>query len=588
MMEVALPPNVQVIIQTGGAYIWHNTQVNEAKLQRYVYNSEGFYLVEEQPKASMGSSDTLAGFLRFCKDHYPAAHTMVIFWDHGGGSVGGAAYDECYGYDSLTLNEFHDAFEAVYPLSETSPPLDVVGFDACLMATIDTAYTFSDVAQYLVASEETEPGCGWYYTGWLRALAENPGMDGAALGRALCDTFAEGCRIDGSAGEITLSVTDLTRIGPLLSAYEALGQEALLNAVDNPGFFPAFGRMADRAENYGGNSEDSGYTNMVDLGDLARNCADLLPRSAQSVQDALADCVVYKINGPYRTDAMGLSCYYSYNGDRKDYTGYAGISASEAFTWLYGYELDGDLGERGMAYLNGIGYQDETVPEVLTLETEGESEDYPVYVDSEGTAVLDVGPDVANMLKGVYFRLAYVDEENDAALLLGRDNNLYMDWENGVFSDNFHAAWGAIDGNLVYMEVVYEGDGYDAYSVPILLNGAEYHLRVVYDYADACYYILGARQGLADNNMADKNLRQLLPGDEITTIHYGATVYGDDAFEPFEVDTFTVTEDTSFEEVDMGDGTYAMLFELVDARNNTAWSEMVVFTVEDGVIYTEA
>ena len=587
MLSVQLSENVEVVVQTGGSYMWHNSQVSDEVLQRYVYNSEGFFLVDEQPVASMGSPDTLADFLRFCEKHYPAAHKMVVFWDHGGGSVGGAAYDERYEYDSLTLDEFYDAFGRVYDLSVDHPPLDVIGFDACLMATVDTAYTFCDVAHYLVASEESEPGCGWYYKGWLQALSDAPAMDGAALGRVLCDTFAEGCELDEVAEEITLSVTDLTQIGPLMTAYEALGQEALLNAVENPGFFPAFGRMATRAENYGGNTEDSGYTNMVDLGDLARNCEELLPVNAQSVQDALEACVIYKINGPCRTEATGLSCYYSYNGDEEDYAGYAGISSCEAFTLLYGYELEGTLEESGLDYLSGIGYVSREVPPVRTLKSVETEQEYPVAVDRDGNAVLNVGPDVANLLKGVYFRLAYVDADADTAHLLGRDNDLFADWENGVFSDDFRGVWGAIDGNLVYMEIVYEGDGYNAYSVPILLNGEEYHLRVIYDRGGGEYRILGARRAAEENGMSDKNLRQFQPGDEITTIHYGATAYGEDNFAPFEADTFTVTEDTAFAEAAMGDGTYAMLFELVDVRNDTAWSDMVLFTVQDGVIYTE-
>ncbi len=587
MLEVDLPDNVQVVVETGGAETWHNTQVDADKLQRYVYDSDGFHLVDEQPRGNMGSADTLADFLKFCSSHYPAAHKMVIFWNHGGGSVGGAAYDENYKYDSLKLNEFYQAFKEAFELSTENPPVDVVGFDTCLMATIDTAYTFCDIARYLVASEESEPGCGWYYTGWLQALADNPGMDGAQLGKAVCDSFATGCKEEGVADEITLSVTDLGRIGNLMEAYENLGQEALLNAVDNPGFFPALGRMASRAENYGGNTEDAGYTNMVDLGDFARNCQELLPESAGAVQDALENCVVYRINGPYRTKATGLSCYYSYNADRKDYSEYADIAACDAFTYLYGYEIDGALDDRGMQYLNGIGFEREELAEVPTLSDIDAEQDYPVYVDADGNAVLEVGPDVANVLKGVYFRLVYVDEAQDMALLLGRDNNIYMDWENGVFRDNFQGTWGAIDGNLVYMELIYEGSDYNTYMVPILLNGEKYNLRVVYDYNDAQYYILGARMGLDANGMADKNLLQLTPGDEITTLHYVASMSGADAFELYEMDTFTVTEDTSFAEVDMGDGEFAMMFELVDARNNTTWSQMALFNVEDGVIRTE-
>ena len=193
LMEAELPENVKIVIETGGSSQWQNETVEADYLERYVYSSEGFECVEQLDSANMGESSTLADFLEFCRDNYPAEHTAVFFWNHGGGSAGGVAFDELYGYDSLSLAEIYDAFDSVYELSEENPPLELVGFDACLMATVDTANAFSDIARYMVASEETEPGNGWYYTGWVQALADNPQMDGAELGTVICDTYMEGC-----------------------------------------------------------------------------------------------------------------------------------------------------------------------------------------------------------------------------------------------------------------------------------------------------------------------------------------------------------------------------------------------------------
>ena len=134
------------------------------------------------------------------------------------------------------------------------------------------------------------------------------------------------------------------------------------------------------------------------------------------------------------------------------------------------------------------------------------------------------------------------------------------------------------------MEVSYEGEDYTSYSVPILLNGKEYNLKVIYDYNDEKFYILGARKGLSDSGMADKNLVQLKPGDEISTIHYASSISGDDDLQAVAVDTFTVSENTEFTEVDMGDGVYLMMFELVDAKNSSIYSEVVQFVV-DGDYY---
>lgn len=54
MMEVALPENVRVIIQTGGAKTWQNNVVDADVLQRYVYDSEGLTLVDELPPRQHG------------------------------------------------------------------------------------------------------------------------------------------------------------------------------------------------------------------------------------------------------------------------------------------------------------------------------------------------------------------------------------------------------------------------------------------------------------------------------------------------------------------------------------------------------
>ena len=67
LMEVELPENVNVVIETGGANEWQNDVVDASKLQRWVYNSEGLNLVDEQPSASMGDAETLADFLSFAK-----------------------------------------------------------------------------------------------------------------------------------------------------------------------------------------------------------------------------------------------------------------------------------------------------------------------------------------------------------------------------------------------------------------------------------------------------------------------------------------------------------------------------------------
>lgn len=582
MMEVALPENVRVVIQTGGAKTWQNNVVDADVLQRYVYDSEGLTLVDELPPASMGDAATLTDFLRYCKQNYPAEKTAVLFWNHGGGSVSGAAFDERYGYDSLTLDEMQTAFGRVWEADENNPPLELVGFDTCLMATVDVAGTFAGTARYLVASEEVEPANGWDYTGWLGALAADPAMDGAALGEVICDAYYAGCQAVGTHSNATLSLTDLTRTGPLLEAYEAFGTEALAAACEDPGFFSRFARVAAQSENYGGNTREQGYTNMVDLGHMARQSAGLL-QTAGDVLKALEDCVLYRVSGPYRTESTGLSCYYSYNGDLNDLYGYTNVGAGQAFKYFYSYELTGQLDDNGMEYISDLNYEE--LPQIQSLATMG-WDGMPLQVDENGVSHLTLGPEADSILAGIGFSLYYFDEENDIMLLLGTDNDMNADWENGVFSDNFRGVWGGIDGHMVYMELCFEGEDYNLYSVPVLLNGEPYNLQVAYDFTTEGWSILGARQGIGEAGMSDKELRLLQPGDTLTTIWYLSSYSGEDGLEAYAVEELTVTADTAFAEMELPDGRYGMVFEMRDAMDNYAYSDSVFFLCEGGEIST--
>lgn len=582
LMEVELPENVNVVIETGGSAVWQNDMMDADKLQRWLYNSEGLQLVDEQPSASMGEAQTLADFLSFAKENYPAEKTAVVFWNHGGGSVTGAAFDEIYGYDSLTLDEMYQAFSSVWNPSMEKQPLELIGFDTCLMATVDVAYTFADLAHYLVASEETEPANGWYYSQWVGTLAQNPSMNGEELGKVICDAYYAGCEEVGTQDNTTLSLTDLTKVQTLLDAYDTFGAEALAAACTDPGFFSQFGRVAAQSENYGGNTKEQGYTNMVDLGHMARQSVGMLG-SAQEVLDALDDCVLYQVGGQYRTEATGLFCYYSYNGDVEDFNSYAGLGAGVAFKYFYSYELTGELDNSGMAYIADMDFEE--LPEVKNL-LSTDWDGAPLDLDEDGVSFLTLGPEANDILAGIGFSLYYVDEESDMMLLLGTDNDMNADWDNGVFSDNFRGVWGSIDGNIVYMELSYESEDYNLYAIPVLLNGEEYNLQVVYDFSTDEWNVLGARQGIDNSGMADKELRLLQEGDEITTIWYMSTASGDDEFEPYTAATVTVTADTAFGEMELPDGSYSMVYEMRDAMDNYAYSEPVTFDCADGEIYT--
>jgi hypothetical protein len=183
-----------------------------------------------------------------------------------------------------------------------------------------------------------------------------------------------------------------------------------------------------------------------------------------------------------------------------------------------------------------------------------------------------------------------MDAAQDVILDLGSDSNIIADWDAGVFKDNFYGTWPMLDGHPVYVEITYEEDGFNLYSIPIKLNGVPCNLQVVYDFGREEYRILGARRdentGIA-SMVASRELIKLKPGDVVTTLHYGMTLSGSDTeYTEVEVDTFTIGANPTVRDEEVGDGTYGYFFEFVDPLNNSALSEMVTYTIRNGEITT--
>ena len=217
--------NIQIVIQTGGANRWHTGGIPARGTARFVYDENGLHPLGSIPDVDMGTGAALEDFLRFGKENFSADHSVFVFWNHGGGSVGGICYDERT-QNMISLDEVRRAFGSVYDANAEHPPFEVIGFDACLMATVDALASVHGYSRYMVASEEQEPGCGWNYTGWVGALAKNPAMGGAALGKAICDSYVEGCQEYDAEEMATLSVADVAKAPALISAYGAYGVEA--------------------------------------------------------------------------------------------------------------------------------------------------------------------------------------------------------------------------------------------------------------------------------------------------------------------------------------------------------------------------
>lgn len=186
--EGILDKNLNLIIEYGGCAAWNYPPLAEANALhgRFELTAEGVKNLTPLKPANMGEADTLCGFLDYGITQYPAERYILIFWDHGEGPVMGYGYDELYDGDSLTLTEIDDAFDRSIMKQYA---FELVGFDACLMGSMETAYLMPENVSYLAASAAPEPMEGWNYE-WLSVL-EDSDVSGADIGARIADSYME-------------------------------------------------------------------------------------------------------------------------------------------------------------------------------------------------------------------------------------------------------------------------------------------------------------------------------------------------------------------------------------------------------------
>ncbi len=287
--------NVNVIVQTGGCKRWKNSVISAGKQQRWYISDKGIGLLDEKAAGKMTDEAELTDFIKYCAKKAPADRYMLIFWDHGGGSVSGYGYDETHPNDSMNLGEISKG------LKDGGVKFDFIGFDACLMGTLETAIAVEPYADYLIASEEAEPGTGWYYTNWLKLLNENSSTNTLNLGRQICDDFTTKNAMYASSTGTTLSVVDLAELsGTVEGKLGAFGKDLTSQLKSNNYQSVAYARNGSR---------EFSPANRLDQVDLVDFCNNLNTTESKSLASAIRSAVKYnRVNG--MTNAYGLSIYF--------------------------------------------------------------------------------------------------------------------------------------------------------------------------------------------------------------------------------------------------------------------------------------
>ncbi|MEK8021958.1 MAG: clostripain-related cysteine peptidase, partial [Candidatus Parabeggiatoa sp.] len=213
--------NSHLVISTGGS-----TRNGWETVKRALIQNGQQYVLEDLGPQNMSTPQTLSDFVVWAKTHFPAKHYALILWDHGGGTQG-------YGKDTspsgegkmMSLKQLHQAYQTIR--QHIANPLDIVVYDAGLMASIEVAEITATVANAMASSVELKPWHGIDYAHLMTNISASPPDNGLAFGSLVKTGYIEHAKNKGTfeQSQITYSVFDLTQLPRLTQTFSVFAEE---------------------------------------------------------------------------------------------------------------------------------------------------------------------------------------------------------------------------------------------------------------------------------------------------------------------------------------------------------------------------
>ncbi len=479
--------HLDFVIEAGGSDRWFTKGIEDSTVGRYRI-SEGKLETEEllDSTTCMSEQKVLTDFIVWAKENHPADRYMLVLWDHGGGFAAGYGMDDLNkradGEDIMTSSEIINA------IKDAGVKFDVIGFDACLMQNIEFANALEPYADYYLASQETEPGTGWFYTAGFGKLAEDATLSTEEFGKSMVSSYDQSLRATNNGEprhESTLSLVDLTLVTPVYEQLTGLYEKATQEIADSPAVFANM--SAARAKAYQFTDEEQ-----VDMVNFLTNLKNadykqqiMSDEKIDKIAEAVKACVVWRnsdsaegINGlaidfPYSS----LQAYdyeyeqlkaVKYNKERNFFDRFCSIIASQRMaakkdsdsSWgLFDSE---DYSDRAW-YVKGFEDYDTTDLFIDIPVTETEAGYLPELPDKTWDTILDC-------------KIAAYLETAEGMMYIGQEH-FYDEDANGHPLVSMDGEWAHINGHIVCYEtdeplVTEEGTIYRG-KVKARLNGTD-------------------------------------------------------------------------------------------------------------------
>ena len=615
--------NVNVILYTGGCKQWKINGISNKVHQIYqIKDGELIRLEDDMGKTAMTEPENLTEFIKYCNKNFPASRNNLIMWDHGGGSVSGYGYDETNAFGgSMDLAEIDKA------LSNAGVKFDFVGFDACLMATAETALMLNDHADYMIASEETEPGIGWYYTNWLTKLGKNTSMPTVEIGKNIIDDFVDTCAKKCRGQKTTLSIIDLAEFSNTIPESLNSFAQSISSKLTNK----EYKEVSDARYT----TREFAVSSKIDQVDLAHLALNMDTNEGKKLSDAIQNAVKYNRTSSNMNNAYGVSIYFPYRktssvdsacntynkiGMDSEYSqcikqfasletagqisaggtsspvpslldmlGSAAGGSSGGNADMIGQLLGSFLGGMSDRSIAGLDSSNTAYMSDSALSTD-ETADYISmnYFDptnllweqnSSGDYIMTLPENQWELVHTLDKNLFY--DDGTGFVDMGLDNVFTFDDEGNLIADT-DDTWVAIEGQPVaYYHTDTTEFGDDRYSisgyVPAYLNDVRVNLIVVFDSDNPNGYIAGATTDYKNDetDTVAKSMIELEVGDTLDFVcdyyDYNGT-YSDSYFLG---EQMTVTENMEISNVSVGDGNLKISYCFTDIYNQTYWTESI-------------
>jgi len=282
--------------------------------------SKGLEELEDLGEINTADPATVRMFVQRLGEE-PAQRRAVVFWDHGSSFTFGADDSARDPNSSMSVADIAAQFR-VDPRDKASDyaRFDLIGFDACLMSSLEALAEFQPIAPLYVGSAELEPGDGWNYEALFSFMGRTPNLTPRDLANTIVNGYGDYYR-DKPARAGGLQVTQAAWSTDSAEVSQALAQLASVYEQESSSKAGNYNLVADlfsaQAEStfYARDTEDpEERTNWMDVGEFLANHTRT---GGPAVADAAAQvrAALERLRVAHRTDGraddvMGLSIYF--------------------------------------------------------------------------------------------------------------------------------------------------------------------------------------------------------------------------------------------------------------------------------------